>query len=291
MSLIKTISPAWMFALGLCFWSGCDSETAKQKVDSDTGTDGDTDSDTDSDVDTDTDTDSDGDTDTDTDGDTDTDSDTDTDTDVDTDSDADTDTDTDSDTDSDTDLDSDSSDGGPEDGGDDAGIEPTSVHQEPVSVRIVNLTADPQYLNGDFMMEGLYSWGSVILEKPPCLAACDQMNDPEMDCVECLPERWAIAILPGDTVTFDWDGFVYPLDHSVCLYGCYQKDEPFAGELVLRTRVYADTSCDPDNCDLPDVSGPLFDRAVEGSPRLFETRVVLPYAGESPVIEIADDDA
>ncbi len=272
----------WLgLAIGLFSFSGC-RKAAAVESDSESSSAGSSDGDGDGDSDTD------GDTDTDGDGDTDSDSDGDTNSDSDGDGDTDTDTVTPSDTESDsvesgtdtsreTDIDTASSD---------------TVAQEAVTFTISNITAQTAYLEGITPIAGVFddgdAWIPASLQAPDCALRCDQA-DTATCCVDCPYWVQALAVLPGETIEYTWDGKLYPWDEGGCDCGCYTRRDPFAGAYRASVTAYSGVYCDIECAD-PVESGVIDGAVPEGALRTYRARFDVPVEGPGPTIEITDRD-
>jgi hypothetical protein len=108
-----------------------------------------------------------------------------------------------------------------------------------------------------------------------------------MCCILCEQETWVTAILPGDTITYTWDGLLYTMETATCDCGCYSAGlDPFAGEYKISISASTSTTCPKGDCPTPAESGPLYDRGSSGTGMPFETQIEIPYEGDDPVIEI-----
>jgi hypothetical protein len=188
--------------------------------------------------------------------------------------DTDTDTDTFSDTDSDT--------------------APQTVNQEPITFDIQNNTDEAVYLNGDRLLSAEFynsgEWTPIDPVQPWCSLTCDEVTEPFNCCMDCDMSINTLVILPGDTVTYTWDGSVYSWDKEVCDCGCYRSVNPFVGDYTFAVAAYSGADCyTPEGCSLPEKSGFVYDRMVTGPLNRVETKLSIPYAGEHPVLAIGRD--
>ncbi|MBN2716166.1 MAG: hypothetical protein JXX14_09955 [Deltaproteobacteria bacterium] len=172
----------------------------------------------------------------------------------------------------------------------------TGVSQQPIEVRVINQSLSTVYLNGVTPMHGEINvngdWNALTIAPPSCSFACEDVpaESPEYCCIECEMAIQTFAILPGDTLTFAWDGLIYQRNTTICECGCYYSELPQSGEYRFKVAAQSNAECYFNPCEAPTQSGLLYDRNARGDSRDFSVSAMIPSTGEPLEIVITRDD-